>query len=59
MKRLLIIGGLIAVTLAAVVSLYASSAPDGLPTRSPRTTASPPTSKSATGSSPLAGSWGG
>lgn len=30
MKRLLILGGLVAVVLAAVVSFYASSQPDGL-----------------------------
>jgi len=30
MKRLLIVGGVVAVLLAAVVSFYASSAPDGL-----------------------------
>ncbi len=30
MKRLLIVGGIVAVLLAAVVSFYASSAPDGL-----------------------------
>lgn len=30
MKRILIVGGLLAVVLAAVVSFYASSAPDGL-----------------------------
>jgi hypothetical protein len=30
MKRILIIGGIVAVVLAAVVSFYASSQPDGL-----------------------------
>ncbi|MFN8183131.1 MAG: PDGLE domain-containing protein [Candidatus Nanopelagicales bacterium] len=30
MRRLLILGGLVAVVLAAVVSIYASSQPDGL-----------------------------
>jgi cobalt/nickel transport system permease protein len=30
MKRILIVGGLVAIVLAAVVSFYASSAPDGL-----------------------------
>jgi cobalt/nickel transport system permease protein len=30
MKRLLLLGGLVAVALAAVVSFYASSQPDGL-----------------------------
>ena len=30
MKRLLIAGGLLAIVLAAVVSFYASSQPDGL-----------------------------
>ena len=55
MKRLLIIGGLIAVTLAAVVSLYASSAPDGLNKVAEDHGIAANEQESATGSSPLAG----
>lgn len=55
MKRLLIIGGLIAVALAAVVSLYASSAPDGLNKVAQDHGIAANEQDSAAGSSPLAG----
>ncbi|MEI2643356.1 MAG: PDGLE domain-containing protein [Candidatus Nanopelagicales bacterium] len=55
MKRLLIAGGLIAVLLAAVVSFYASSQPDGLNKVAADHGIATQEQKSATADSPLAG----
>lgn len=55
MKRLLIVGGLLAVLLAAVVSFYASSAPDGLNKVATDHGITSQERDSATADSPLAG----
>lgn len=55
MKRLLIVGGLVAVVLAAVLSFYASSQPDGLNKVAADEGIASQEQESATSSSPLAG----
>lgn len=55
MKRILVVGGLLAVVLAAVVSLYASSQPDGLEKVAGDHGIAASERNSATASSPLAG----
>ena len=55
MKRLLIAGGLLAIVLAAVVSFYASSQPDGMNKVAADHGIASQEQKSATSGSPLAG----
>ena len=55
MRRLLIIGGLVAVVLAAVASFYASSQPDGLNKVASDHGIASNERESATAGSPLAG----
>lgn len=54
MKRFLIIGGLVAVVVAAIVSFYASSQPDGLEKVAEQYGILDNAEDSATGTSPLA-----
>ncbi len=55
MKRILIVGGLVAVMLAAVLSFYASSQPDGLNKVAADQGIAAQEQESATSTSPLAG----
>ncbi len=55
MKRILIVGGLVAVVLAAVLSFYASAQPDGLNKVAADHGIAAQQRESATSTSPLAG----
>ena len=55
MKRMLVVGLLVAVALAAVVSLFASSAPDGLQRVAAQQGFAEQAQESAAARSPLAG----